>query len=211
MDETFALINMGEYEEALERFIWFHNHAVDQGLTINASRLTFGLGYWVDFGKKYPPAIDALKRIRDENTNSILSGVNTCDLFSEVESINKYLSEEHKTIALFTRIDEEQPDLASRCWVYFQDLAIKNDEKYFIEKYIHDLQHEYDEIEDYFISTMHFLSKHPNVANLMKITKESYKSDVHDLLQIAKRGNKIEASNYIKQKYNILSKQYDLH
>ena len=77
MDETFALINMGEYEEALERFIWFHNHAVDQGLTINASRLSFGLGYWIDFGKKYPPAIDALKQIRDDNTNSILNGVKT--------------------------------------------------------------------------------------------------------------------------------------
>ncbi len=211
MDETFALINMGEYEEALERFIWFHNHAVDQGLTINASRLSFGLGYWIDFGKKYPPAIDALKQIRDDNTNSILNGVKTCDLFSELESINRYLSEEHKTIALFTRIDKEQPELASRCWVYFQDLAIDNDEKYFIDKYIHDLKHEYDEVEDQFITTMRILSKDSSYARLISITKESYKTDVHKFLRIAKKNNNMKTANYISHKYDVISKEYDLH
>jgi len=210
MDETFALINMGEYEEALDRFIWFHNNAVDKGITTNPSRLSFGLMYWIDFGKKYPPAIDALKRIRDKNTELILQGVKTCDLFSEVESINQHLSEEYKTVALFTRIDKEQPDLAAQCWAYYQDLAIKNNEEYFINKYIKDLKHEYDLIEDHYLSVMKILSKDASNQRLVAISKNRYKSDVKDLLNIASKNNNYNATKYIKQKYYIIAKKYNL-
>jgi len=211
MDETFSLINMGEYEEALERFIWFHNNAVEQGMTTDPSRLSFGLMYWMDFGKKYPPALDALKRIRNDNTNLILNGEKTCDLFNEVESINKHLSEEYKTIELFRRIDKEQPLLAKKCWIYFKELAIKNNNIYFIDKYIHDLKEEYNNVERHFMRTMRFLSTDPiGNKDLVNITKDGYVNDVQELLSIAKKNN-IEASKYIQDRFYSVAKKNDIH
>ena len=209
MDETFALISMGENEEALERFIWFHNNGVAQGLTTNPSRLSFGLMYWVDFGNKYPPALDALKRIRDKNTSDILKDDNSCDLFSEVEAINSNLSEDLKTIELFKRIDKDQPLLAKRCWIYFKELAIDNKLEYFIDKYIHDLKGEYDKTESRFITTMSFLSTDAeNYADLISVTKDGFSSDVLKLLNLANSSNNTEASRYIQSNYDSVAKEY---
>lgn len=211
MDETFALINMGENEEALERFIWFHNNGVTHGLTSDPSRLSFGLMYWVDFGEKHPPALAALKSIRDINTNNILKGNNTCDLFSEVEAINRHLSEDTKTIELFKRLDKEQPLLAKQCWVYFKDLAIESGNKYFIGKYINDFKGEYDTAERHFMMSMRFLSAEADNVELIDITKESYMADVEKILRLANQSSDIDATNYIKKKYDVISKQYSLH
>lgn len=211
MDKTFALIKMGDNKEALDRFIWLHNNGVKQGLTTNPVRLSFNLMYWVDFGKKYPPALDALKHIRDEHTIIILNGIDTCDLFYEVKAINNNLLEDYKTTELFMRIDKEQPILAKKCWVYFKDIAIENDDKYFIGKYIKNLKSEYDTTERDFMTSMRLLSADAGNAKLIHITKDSYITGVEKLLRIAIQNNDIDTTNYINHKYNVISKKYALH
>lgn len=147
MEDTDDLINMGEYEEALERTIWFHNHSIEHQKSISAVRLSFAIHDWYDFGTKYPPAMDALIKVRDEKTKTILSGFGTYDLFDDVSAINGVLSEDAKTISLFKKISTKQPSLAKECWYIVRDIAIKDKQHALLAQYNTNALTEYAEAE----------------------------------------------------------------
>ncbi|MCU7827918.1 MAG: hypothetical protein KZQ85_02520 [Candidatus Thiodiazotropha sp. (ex Myrtea sp. 'scaly one' KF741663)] len=136
MRETADLIEMNEYEEALERTIWFHNHALEHRPGLYGVRLSFELSRWHEFGKKYPPALAALKDIRDKKTNIIKSGEGTRNLFHDVSSINRTLSDDNKTVDLFKYLHKNQPKLAKDVWRISKDTLIKENEYSIVREYI---------------------------------------------------------------------------
>jgi hypothetical protein len=73
----------GQYEEALQRHIWYHNHALeyDQGQT--GVRLSFALSQWVELGRRYPKAKQALIEIRDCDTQKLAGGEGYFNLFRD--------------------------------------------------------------------------------------------------------------------------------
>jgi len=149
-DETAALINMGEYEEALERTIWFHNHALEYESTMYGVRISFALGEWHDFGKKYPPALSALKKIRNQKTAKLISGINSYEIFNDVVSINDELSDYKKSIDMFKAIDKQHELFAKEVWGLIKDTAIKEKELYLLKKYIANINSDYSEIEEHY-------------------------------------------------------------
>jgi len=54
MDDTHTLVKQGKYAEALERMIWFHNHALEHELGMYGVRLSFALSEWKELGDVYP-------------------------------------------------------------------------------------------------------------------------------------------------------------
>ena len=109
--KRFAL--QGKFGKALEKHIWFHNHALEDGSAYDGGRLSFALADWVELGKKYPPALKALRKIRDEETSHLLAGHGNKHLFADVQLINTYLDEDEATVHLFKRIEATQPDFAA--------------------------------------------------------------------------------------------------
>ncbi|RYD32658.1 MAG: hypothetical protein EOP86_15195 [Verrucomicrobiaceae bacterium] len=63
-----------KYAEALERHEWFHENTLRIDPLMAGVRLSFALGDWVRLGKKYPPAMESLRRIRDLKTRAIRTG-----------------------------------------------------------------------------------------------------------------------------------------
>src|SRR5262249_32071042 len=103
------------YQEALEDYLWFHEHALEYDSAYYGVRLSFALAYWIELGEAYPPAKTALRNIRDQKTNALLSGVEDRELFQDVASINDHLNEHHATYELFLKIAKTTPQFGASC------------------------------------------------------------------------------------------------
>lgn len=100
------------YENALAKQVWFHEKALEIAPALYGVRLSFALDSWVELGKSYPPALEKLKSVRDEDTMKIREGKASRDLFHDFESINDHLGEEVKTKEMFIWLDENSPGFA---------------------------------------------------------------------------------------------------
>ena len=105
----------GRHEEALQQFIWFHEHALEEDRALYGVRLSFALAYWKELGDIYPRALRELKRLRDRKAETLLCGAGNRGLFHDVEAINETLSQQVKTYTLFVRLLKVQPELAKAC------------------------------------------------------------------------------------------------
>ncbi len=103
------------YEEALNHYIWFHDHALEHDEALYGVRLSFALAYWTELGEVYPPALDVLKEIRDRKTKLLLEGAGNRHLFNDVEAINQHLHEDEATSRLFRQLSVKMPGLAKQC------------------------------------------------------------------------------------------------
>ena len=105
----------GRHQEALNGYIWFHNHALRQRPSLYGVRLSFALWYWVELAKAYPKARRALERIRSRKAATLRNGKGTRDLFHDVVAINEFLKNEGGTYRLFRRLDSMRPAMAASC------------------------------------------------------------------------------------------------
>ena len=78
-------------------------------------RLSYALADWVELGKVYPPALAALRAIRDAKSIRLQNGDGDRALFHDVESINEWLVEHEATHQLFVKLLQANPLLAQEC------------------------------------------------------------------------------------------------
>lgn len=143
LNETQIIVQQGKYEEALERYIWFHEHALEHDKAMYGVRLSFALSYWKQLGDVYPPAKQALIEIRDRKTLQLQKGEGNVALFHDVTSLNRTLLENNKTIELFEQIDKVNPALAKNCWRIAKDAVIAAGRIDLARKYLGDMAGEF--------------------------------------------------------------------
>ena len=148
LNETKDLMNQGRYEEALQRHIWYFNHALEYNPGLTGVRLSFALSNWVELARRYPKAMQALTEIRDRNTKKLVEGNGYSDLFSEVNSINGYLNQDDATYALFKTLDANDPKLAQQCYFYAESLLAQKGEYSLCRKYMGDPQFRFNLIQN---------------------------------------------------------------
>jgi len=128
LNDATDFMKRGEYEESLERHIWYHNHSLEQDPGQTGVRLSFALSDWVELGRHYPKARAALVEIRNQDVNKLTNGAGYSDLFADVASINRELQEEDSTYALFKTIREKDPQLAQQCYFWAESLLVARGE-----------------------------------------------------------------------------------
>ncbi|MDZ4404111.1 hypothetical protein [Prosthecobacter sp.] len=128
----------GAFAEALERHEWFHEHALAYQPSYYGVRLSFALSSWRELGTKYPPALEALKRIRDRDTARVHAGDASDEVFHDVVSINHALGDDDATMSLFKRIERQQPDVAKRRFRHLMEVSFSADPALFL-RYTPDL------------------------------------------------------------------------
>ena len=111
----------GKYEKALQDYIWFHENAVKYKPSLYGVRLSFALLDWIELGRKYPKAHNTLIDIRNHKANLILNKQGSRELFHDVQSINKYLKENQKTVDLYKKMIDCDFNLAKQCYVLAKD------------------------------------------------------------------------------------------
>lgn len=119
--DTQALVRNGKHAEALERFQWFHAHALEHEPGMAGVRLSFALMYWKELGDDYPPARAALVELRDRTVSQVLETGGTFELFHDASALNRTFAEEGETVELFAAIDESHPELAKKYWLIAQE------------------------------------------------------------------------------------------
>jgi len=203
LDVTDSLIQAGKYEEALERTIWFHNHSLELQKNIAGVRLSFALSYWYEFGKKYPPALAALKEIRTNKTNLLLAGDGFYSLFDDVASINKVLSENHKTLDLFKKLEQQQPILAKNYWYIVKDIAISENDYTLLKKYTINTLREYSDAEELL---KYNLNMFKDDYEFIEMNKNIFVERSLELIKLSLTLNDSKTALLIKNKANALVK-----
>ena len=155
LQKTQELASDGKQQEALERFIWFHEHSVEKDPSMYGVRLSFALAYWKKLGASYPPALVAMKKMRDDKT-LLLSDDKIAlwrdangqrELFHDVAALNRTLDEEAKTVELFRKLDQERKDLAKQCWRVAKDAVIQAKAYDLAGKYMNDVLSEFAKVK----------------------------------------------------------------
>jgi hypothetical protein len=90
-----------EYASALEKYIWFHHHALDIDRGLVGVRLSYAISEWVALGQVYPPAKSALESLRDTKAKSLARGTDDVSLFHDVAAINLAFGQVERTSDLF--------------------------------------------------------------------------------------------------------------
>ena len=144
LDEAKDLMQRHAYEESLQRQLWFHNHEPEYGDAYqNSVRLGEAVSAWVELGRRYPKAKQALIEIRDHATTEFAAGRGYADLFSELASLNRELQDDANTLAVF-RMLPPSSKLAGQCYVYVENLLLQNHEYALILSYLGDPQAQFE-------------------------------------------------------------------
>src|SRR6266404_4256391 len=123
LDAARRLASQGKFHAALMKHVWFHNHALEISKSYYGVRLSFALADWMELAQKYPPALTALRKIRDKKMARLSRGKADRDLFHDVDSINRRLKESAATVELFKKIDKMNARFATSIY-HLADEAI---------------------------------------------------------------------------------------
>lgn len=94
----------GSHEQALAKFLWFHQNALQYELGLSGVRLSFALAYWLNLAAVYPPARDAFVLVRDRTEAAFRQDYPNFNLFHDIASLNERLGEGIRTADLFTSV-----------------------------------------------------------------------------------------------------------
>jgi len=144
---TQDLVSEGKHQKALDRFIWFHKNALEHDPAMYGVRLSFALRYWKDLGEVYPPALEALVKIRDEKEKQLQLGKGDKYLFHDVISVNRTLGQPEKSIELFELISKTSVTLADEYWDMIKDYVLESKRYDIAQKYITDMTKEFNVIK----------------------------------------------------------------
>ena len=190
------LVQEGKNEEALKRFVWLYNHSLEQDPAFSAVRLSYLLGYWVELGAQYPPALNALQEIRDRETELIKNGKGNSNIFDEVISINKYLLEDERSIALFEFMDKKYPVLAQSSWVFIRAKIIAAKKFDLARKYMPDLMKEFRRAV--FSYKRNVLYYETYSASFKEFNESSFIDEVLGLIAVAEASGDKKTANRIR-------------
>ncbi len=146
LEEAKSLMAKTKYAEALQRFVWYHNHALEFDPALSGVRLSFALSDWVELGRRYPKARQALIEIRDAKVREFAEGRGYAALFSEVASLNSRLQADEATYALFNTIREKDPPLAGQCYFYVEGMLVAKGEYQWCFDHMGDPQFRFESI-----------------------------------------------------------------
>jgi hypothetical protein len=105
----------GRHEEALRELVWFHHHALEEDRALRGVRLSYALYDWIELGKVYPPAQQALVDLREQKAQILRLGAGRRDLFIDVVAIDERLGQACATYELYLALAERYSELAARC------------------------------------------------------------------------------------------------
>lgn len=109
----------GRCADALAKHLWFHKNALAVDEAFRGVRLSFALLDWLWLADQYAPALDAFLRTREQAEGTVRSGREQqlsederYQAFNDFVSMNEYLHEPERTVALYRWLDVQEPGLA---------------------------------------------------------------------------------------------------
>ncbi|MFA5165260.1 MAG: hypothetical protein WC481_06840 [Candidatus Omnitrophota bacterium] len=136
LDEARQDTSEKRYEDALAKYVWFHQNALKYDKALYGVRLSFALSDWNELAKVYPPALAKLKEARDEAKKNVIDEKDLRESFHDMVSINHVLGEESLTKETFMLLDARNVDSARKVYDIAQPSLINAKEYKVCGKYI---------------------------------------------------------------------------
>jgi hypothetical protein len=133
-----------EYAAALEKYIWFHDHALDANRFLAGVRTSYAISEWVDLGEAYSPALTALETLRDRKTESLIHSTQETTVFHDVTSINRALGQVERTRDLFKIIADDNRGFADKCFRFALESLVCTKEFGLARSFMLDVRSEVD-------------------------------------------------------------------
>jgi hypothetical protein len=138
LQETKSLTSSGQYDEALQLYLWGFKHAFDYHLDSSGVRLLWAYADWIELGRRYPKAKQAFIDIRDRDWRDLAEGRGYLAMFMEVQDMDQYLQDDDATVTLFKRISANDPSLAKQCFFSVDGLLVEKGEYALYMSYVPD-------------------------------------------------------------------------
>jgi hypothetical protein len=200
LNDTQELVRRGTYKEALDRFIWFHNHALENNPAMAGVRLSFALEYWKQLGVVYPPAMDAMTQIRDMKAFLLENGKGEVQLCSDVAALNRTLEQESKTVELFRMLDQQESPLTEKCWTMMKDPVINAKAYDLAKKYLGDPVRAFNKIKAMYEMNASMYGE-KNFGESFRASYENrFIEDTISIINVAIASGKTEAAQDIRDK-----------
>jgi hypothetical protein len=200
LDAARKLASQGKFKASLQKHIWFHNHALNVCESYYGIRLSFALADWMDLAGKYPPALSALKRIRDEKTKRLLAGKTDRSLFHDVESINERLNKPTATVDLFKRIDKTNERFATSIYDLADEAIIAAGEYTLARKHLGNPDRRFEIAQRNFEEGMQFAKTSPCKAASRRAFKTIFAGDLVRLITVLHNAGEPRAAKQLQSK-----------
>lgn len=116
------LARTGDPQEALSELLWCFDIGMPPIAGFGGVRKSFLLSDLARLGEKYPPALAALRERRDAAEKRLLASENDFEATSTFSSINQYLKDADRTIAVFDQVAAGDRRRATLAMVAFNEL-----------------------------------------------------------------------------------------
>ncbi|HWQ91564.1 MAG TPA: carboxypeptidase-like regulatory domain-containing protein, partial [Clostridia bacterium] len=146
LTEAKELTDKRRYEEALQRILWYFNHALEYQPSLSGVRLSSALSSWTELGRRYPKARQAMVETRDRDLATFRSGHGYFELFMELDALNRELDQENASLELFKRLHSEDKRLARQCYAIVESLLVNQREYQLCTNYITNPQAKFETI-----------------------------------------------------------------
>jgi hypothetical protein len=142
LDEAEADADAGRFEDSLAKHVWFHEHALEHRESLFGVRLSFALASWHDLGQAFPPAMERLKKTRDDARERALEKADKAawNAFIDMRAINDELGDEQKTVEVFEQLVEKKPKVATAVYGLAEPALIKAKKYELCGKYLEPAQ-----------------------------------------------------------------------
>ena len=147
LEEAKGLLERGAYEEALQRHLWYHNHALEHDPNLLGVRISFALAQWTELARRYPKAKTAMMEVRDAGARELMAGRGGFGLFQDVRAINDQWGDQNSTLELFKHLDTRQPALAKQCYQLAESLLVQKQDYAICGRYLTNGQTRFDSIK----------------------------------------------------------------
>lgn len=122
--EAVADARSGKYSRALEKQLWFHEHALEHCPSMYGVRLSFALSYWSELAAKYQPAKDALLKARDNAEAYLLHDGDVHKNWHDFVSLNERLGNNDRTVEQFRTVAMQDKSIASRVYSLAEPMLV---------------------------------------------------------------------------------------
>ena len=187
----------GAFANALEKHIWFHDHALELDEAYAGVRLSYNLDEWSNLGKEFPAARSALSD-RAEKAKKIVQARMPCfsDAFQDFTSINSYLDLESDTVELFKWINERDHEMAKKVFnLAFPDL-LQAKEYFLIGNYI-EIEKRLKQISKLYDINIRYKDDPKMGADMLEFAEESYTYGIGSLIAVLVNIGRMEEANYV--------------
>jgi len=202
-----SLASDGRHEEALQRHLWYHYHALEFDPGQLGVRLSFALSDWMKLAQHYPKARQALVEIGNRGALEFANGRGSFDLFMELSAILEQLGEQEATLELFKSIQSRDPRLARQCYQVVEDLLVARGEYALCASFIGNFQERFENIRAVRERTLAIADRTPEVNQpmLRREVQRAFIKDTRKLVEVLVGvGRKVDAEAVRDQAVTVL-------